>query len=279
MPMFNIPQYLVNAILASILLSVIVGSTSPFIIMRRMSFPVMVLLHSVLAGGALSVIVTSYFKIYSLELEYAITLLFVLSLTLFIAFLVKRGISVDIATSIVVSLTSSLSVIFIGLAATISYEGLARIWGYLLGEFYLLTIDDLMLLLLTVIITLAIAVLFGAKIVVMSFDEEGAEAHGLNITFYHYLLYIIASLVVVVAVRVVGVIVVHIVLLVPGIIALRYPSNLMLMILVASFISLISFLGGIAFSMIFNLQPSGFAGLILFLTYMVKFIKTRLKSK
>ncbi len=276
--MFNIPIHILNAIIASVLLSLTIGSTSPFIIMRRMSFPVMVLLHSVLAGGALGVVITSYFKVYALELEYAITLSFVLALTILIAFLVRKGISVDIATSIVVALTSSLSVIFIGLAAMISYEGLARIWGYLLGEFYLLTIDDIMMLSLVTIITLTIAVLFGAKIIVMSFDEEGAEAHGLNVAFYHYLLYVITSLVVVVAVRVVGVIVVHIVLLVPGALAIRYPSNLLLMIFIGFTISLLSLFGGIFLSIIFNLQPSGFTGLLLFLAYIVEFIKTRVRS-
>jgi len=66
--------------------------------------------------------------------------------------------------------------------------------GYLVGDILLLTSKDLMQLGITVGVALFFEALFYREVMYICFDSEGAEAMGVNVKFYDYLMFFLIGL-------------------------------------------------------------------------------------
>jgi ABC-type Mn2+/Zn2+ transport system permease subunit len=66
--------------------------------------------------------------------------------------------------------------------------------GYLVGDILLLTNKDLIQLSITVAVALFFEVLFYREVMYICFDSEGAEAMGINVKFYDYLMFFLIGL-------------------------------------------------------------------------------------
>jgi ABC-type Mn2+/Zn2+ transport system permease subunit len=66
--------------------------------------------------------------------------------------------------------------------------------GYLVGDILLLTSKDLVQLGITVGVALFFEVLFYREVMYICFDSEGAEAMGVNVKFYDYLMFFLIGL-------------------------------------------------------------------------------------
>ena len=66
--------------------------------------------------------------------------------------------------------------------------------GYLVGDILLLTSKDLVQLGITVGVALFFEVLFYREVMYICFDSEGAEAMGVNVKFYDYLMFFLMGL-------------------------------------------------------------------------------------
>lgn len=66
--------------------------------------------------------------------------------------------------------------------------------GYLVGDILLLTSKDLMQLGITVAVAVFFEVLFYREVMYICFDSEGAEAMGINVKFYDYLMFFLIGL-------------------------------------------------------------------------------------
>ena len=66
--------------------------------------------------------------------------------------------------------------------------------GYLVGDILLLTSRDLMQLGITVAVAVFFELLFYREVMYICFDAEGAEAMGINVKFYDYLMFFLVGL-------------------------------------------------------------------------------------
>lgn len=158
----------------------------------------------------------------------------------------------------------ALGIIFVSLSPGYTTD----LMSYLFGNILLVPTSDIWLLLILNIIILITVFAFYEEFKAVAFDEEFAEASGLNVKLLNLILLVMIALTVVVLIRAVGIILVIALLTIPAATAGRFTSKLLNMMIMAIILGMLFTSGGLYMSYIFDL-PSGatiilLAGLVFF---------------
>lgn len=207
-------NYLIKSILAALFGSISAGIAGTYIVSRRMVF---------LSGGI------THASFGGIGLGYFLGINPVLGATLFgvgsalgIEFLSKnKDLKEDSAIGFLWAFGMALGIIFVYL--TPGYT--PNLMSYLFGS--ILTIDDsdlIALIILTVILIVFFAYYY-RTILYISFDEGFARTFSRKVDLFKYILIVLASLVIVLNIRIAGVVLVLSLLTVPPNIALLFTSN------------------------------------------------------
>ena len=267
----SLQPFLLRSIVASILISISVFGSSPFVAMRNLSFLVVEVAHAILCGAALGLFLNKlmFFEVID---PIWLALAFSVFFGLLTGYLGEKR-EMEMVIGVLFALNMALAVLFMSLIPT---SDLPKIWGYLIGDLFLLTENDLYLLLLSSTLVGLLAILFWKEFTYISFDEEGAAAHGMNTRVYHYLMILSISIATVSAVRAIGAILVYALMVVPGVVALELASTTSWISIFSFLFAFISLLFGVSSSLFTGLPPSGIIGVILFLIYLTIIIKKKL---
>ena len=190
-------QFLQYAFVIIILSSIVCGIMSNLIIEKKMLMISGGLAHTAYGGIGLA-----YFFSFNPTLG---ALGFTLCCALFIAILNRKStIPNDIFIALFWALGMALGIIFIGLIPGYT----PNIESYLFGNILSVSWEDLIsMAVLTVIIGLSL-VLFYKDWQLFLFDEDFARLQGLAVNFYHYFLYLLVTLSIILLIRVAGIILV-----------------------------------------------------------------------
>ena len=233
-------NFMQNAFIASILVSIICGMIGSLVVINKMTF-----IAGGIAHGAYGGIGLAFF--FSLEPLFGASI-FSLFLALIIATItLKDKTNID----------SVIGIIFIDL--TPGYN--ADLMSYLFGSILAVSGTDIIFMSVLDLLFLALIALFYRQFVAISFDAEFAKLRGVNTTFFHYLLVCMMALCVVATIRVVGLILVIALLTIPPYIAQIFAKRLGLMMLISTIFSIIFCFIGLVISFYFNL--TGGASIIL----------------
>ena len=193
-----------RALLAGLLVSLLGGALSAFVVQRRLSFLGDVLAHAAFAGVALGLFLR--------EEPLYLALPFTLAVALAITYVKERsGLSEDTAIGVFFALSVALGAVF--LAKARGYVGDAM--GYLFGSLLAVGPGDLWAVGGVVLLGLALLPLWGA-LAYATFDREPPLADRAPLGLHDYLLSAYLALALVVAVKVVGVLLVAAFLVIPG---------------------------------------------------------------
>ena len=146
----------------------------------------------------------------------------------------------------------ALGIIFVSLSPGYTTD----LMSYLFGNILVVPTTDIWLLLILNIIILVTVFTFYEEFKAVAFDEEFAEASGLNIKLLNLVLLVLIALTVVVLIRAVGIILVIALLTIPAATAGRFTSSLKYMMIIAIILGMIFSSGGLFLSYVFDL-PSG----------------------
>lgn len=97
--------------------------------------------------------------------------------------------------------------------------------SFLFGNILLLTKEDLLLSVGLLFITAPLLIIPFKKWLFLTYDEESAMTSGINAKLFHYLFFILLSLLIVTSIKLAGTILIETLLLVPGFFALKFASN------------------------------------------------------
>ncbi|CAL4323108.1 metal ABC transporter permease [Buchnera aphidicola] len=232
--------------LAGILLSFSTAPLGAFIIWRRISSFGNTLSHSSILGLVISV----FFKIDSF---YAV-LLFMIFLAIVLAWLEKSlSISSETILSIISYTSLSLGIIcmsFISTARQIHFN------NYLFGDLLTITKSDLFTIALGSFFVLMILVFRWNSILSATINEELAQIEGINIFFVRLTLMLMTSLVISIAIKCVGALLINSLLVIPPATAQVFSDSPEKMIIFSILISIFSVTGGIFFSFFYNTPTS-----------------------
>ncbi len=212
-------DFLLYALLGTILLSVTCGLISPLIIARKNAFMGAAISHSTLLGLAIAL---SFFSASESLFVFLLTLTITLLLTLFLAHSTfRQKLPNDSLIGIFYTSTMALGIII----HTLFAKEKGDLMGFLFGNILLLTKEDLILSFILLGATALIILIPFKKWLFITFDEETAITSGIKVPLFHYAFFVMLAFLIVTSIKLAGTILVETLLLVPGFFALSFAKN------------------------------------------------------
>ena len=250
--------FLQRALIAGVLVSLLCGALSTFIVLRRMAFIGVGISHSAFGGVALG---------FLLGVDPLWT---GIGFTVIVALLIEWAqrnsrVEEDTAIGIFFAASMALGVIFLHLSRTYNVD----VFGFLFGNILAVGNQQVVQILAITVCVLAVLAAFFKEIVFLSFDEEMAWVSGVPVGTLRYLFLVILALVIIVSIYLVGIILVEALLVIPGAIAQNLSRQLKGMLWSSIAVAVGSAVGGLALSYGADF-PSG-ATIVLVLTLLYLF--------
>jgi len=235
----------------------LVGSISPALVVARSVTFSITLLHSVLAGGLVGVFLTDVVHA-PIPPVVTATLISIL-ISIITAEAINRGFPEDsaVATSVCISVTMTVTLTYY--LSFMSPLGVSRAMSYVFGTSALTTPRDIARLAATVILVIPLVHMFWSEIKYVFFDPEGAYSMGLRVRYYRYLLYALTAATATSLAMSLGVLISHVILAAPGLLAVRLSAKRIHAIAYASSVA-VMLLGYIA-ALLLELPPSAGVGI------------------
>ncbi len=234
-------HFLQNALITAIVIGVVSGVVGCFIILRGMSLMGDAISHAVLPGVALSYIFGINFFVGAI--------VFGVIASIMITYI--KGNSIikgDTAIGITFSSFLALGVILIGVA-----NSSTDLFHILFGNILAVQDSDKWVTIAVSAVVLAFVVLFFKELLLTSFDPVMAQAMGINVSFFHYLLMVLLTLVSVTAMQSVGTILIVAMLITPAATAYLYATSLKVMLVLSATIGACSSVIGLFIGYSFNI--------------------------
>ncbi len=244
-------DFIRNAFIAGLILGFIAPLIGVFVITRKLAFITDTLSHVALMGVAFGMYLNKVFQIY---IEPLIVSLFI---TTGSSLLIEKLRSVynsfkELVMPIVLSGSVALSVIFISLANGFNKD----IFGFLFGSINTITSLDLLIIVISAIITLILILLFYNTFLIISFDENSSKFSVKFPTLSKYVLAFLIALSVTINLKIFGALLVSALVIIPVATAMKIANSFKKTIIYAIIISEISIIAG--FITAFHLDfPSG----------------------
>ncbi|MBI4517254.1 MAG: metal ABC transporter permease [Deltaproteobacteria bacterium] len=230
-----------RALVAGVLVGLLCGVLSFFVVLRRLSFIGVGISHSAFGGVALGVLT-------GLD-PFALAAVVCTLVAWAIGWISRRGrLHEDAAIGILFSSVMAMGVALLSLARDYQMD----LFGYLFGNILAVAPRDLWLLAAAAAGVLGIVAVLFKALLFMAFDEEVARASGLPVEALHYLLLTCLAIAVVAAMRVVGIVLVEALLVIPAATGLQLARGYWSMLAVSVVSAICSAIGGLYLSYAFN---------------------------
>ena len=237
--------FIQRALITGTLLGVSCAVLAFFVVLRRMAFIGVGISHAALGGVALGVVL-------GISPVLAATV-FSVGVAWVIGWIAARGrISEDTAIGIFFPTAMALGVALISLSPTYRQD----LMGYLFGNILSVRAADVWVLAALAAVSLGILALFFKEFLFLGVDEEAARAAGLPAEPLRYLLLTVLAVTIVASMKLVGIVLVSAFLVIPAATGQAVARSTRGMLTVAVVSSLMSVVGGLWLSWLWNL-PSG----------------------
>ena len=235
-------DFIQNAIIAGLLVSIASGIIGSLIVVNRMVFLAGGIAHTSYGGIGLAV----YF---GLPIFLGASVFAVLAALLMAIITLNQRDKIDIFIGLIWATGMAIGIIFVDLTPGYNVD----LMSYLFGSILAVSSEDIqyMSILLTSIIL--IVTFFYREILAVSYDSQYASLRGINVKFFYTLILVLSALTVVIAIKVVGLILVIALLTIPIYIAEQLSRSLGIMMIVSGILSSIFTLTGLWFSYQFDI--------------------------
>lgn len=238
-------DFLLYALLAGLGVALVAGPLGCFVVWRRVAYFGDTLAHSALLGVSLGVL---------LDINLNITVIAIpLAMAIGLVFLEKRGfLSLDTLLGILSHSALAAGLVVISLLPGVRVDLMSLLFGDLLA----VTKNDLWVIYTVSAAVLALLGLLWKQLINITVDPELAAVEGTNVTLVSTALMLITALVIALAMKVVGVLLITALLIIPAATARRVSQTPEQMAVAASLIAMLTVVMGLAMS--WNLDtPAG----------------------
>ncbi len=238
-------EFLWRAGAAGLGLAVIAGPLGSFVVWRRLAFFGDALAHSALLGLALGFVL-------QVEPAIAIAVLCAAFALVLTGLLSRAKLPPDTLLSIAAFTTLSLGLIALAFVETLRVD----LISYLFGDILSVTRGDVALVWGGALLALAVLVAIWRPLLAASVDEDLARVEGIDTGRVRLAFVLLLALVVALAMKIVGVLLVTALLVIPAAAARRFAQGPEAMAIYASIIGAVAVVGGLFASLKFD-TPSG----------------------
>lgn len=261
-------QFMLYALIASILSGLSCSILSNYIVLRKMEFISDGAAHTAFGGIAVAI-----FFGWNMNLVSIITgILF----AVFIYFVGKKGkISENSLIGMLFPLSMALGVIIMNLKPGYTPE----IESYLFGDILMVNLTDIITLGIILLSVIFFITIFNKELKYFSYNERMAKIYGVPTELIRFLFLIAVALVVVTSVKIIGIILVTSMLITPGVIAKIWAKSINQMVIISSIFGLLSSFLGIYFSYYLDIPSGPSIVVLLFIFFLINyFIKKLIKA-
>lgn len=238
-------DFLLYALLAGLGVALVAGPLGCFVVWRRMAYFGDTLAHSALLGVSLGVL---------LDINLNITIIAIpLTMAIGLVFLEQRGfLALDTLLGILSHSALAAGLVVISLLPDVRVDLMSLLFGDLLA----VTKNDLWMIYTVAAAVMALLGLLWKQLINITVDPELAAVEGTNVTLVRTALMLITALVIALAMKVVGVLLITALLIIPAATARRISHTPEQMAIAASLIAMLTVVMGLAMS--WNLDtPAG----------------------
>lgn len=262
---------LIRAYISIILLGIIaLSSTLAFL--RGIAYLPAEASHAALSGVSIAILIYFITRIYMYPFIWA--LLFSGLSAILVAYAGRHGGAEALNAALAGALAVSLSIYAI-VRAIVPAELRAIIDTYLISDILLITTDDLLELLIINIIGLFSLYIFYHEFIYLCFDPEGAEALGLNIKLYNYLMFFLIGLAGGTAAKTVGSLLVFALILAPAATAKEISKSIKAFFINTFLLTVIMGYLGLFIGILLDWPPSGSIALLTSSIYIITLLIKR----
>ena len=237
-------DFIVRALAAGVCIALVAGALGCFVVWRRMAYFGDSLAHSSLLGVALG-----------LTINISTNIGIIVSCSLFAALLLwlqkKRLLATDTLLGIMAH-----SALAIGMVAISLLEERVSLHAYLFGDILTVTGAELWWIYSGGLLALLLLARNWSSLVLMTIQEDLAEAEGVRTFWMHLLLMLLMTIVVAVSIRIVGILLITSMLIIPAASARQLSRSPELMAVLAALLGVMAVVIGILASMWID-TPSG----------------------
>ena len=264
-------EFMRNALLAAVLVSIACGIVGTLVVVKKIVFISGGITHAAFGGIGLG---------YLLGVNPVLTAIpFSLLAALGIGVISKNTrISEDSAIGILWSVGMALGVLFIGLTPGYAPD----LFSYLFGSILTVPFSDIIIMIILDVIIIGTVTFLYREFQALSFDEEFLEIVGVPTRFLHLLLLCLVALSIILLIRVVGIILVIALFTIPTVIARQFTNGLKKLMIYSTLSAVVLTVAGLWLSYVLNL-PSGATiilvlGFVFFVSALIKRLSA-VKSK
>ncbi|MBI5230074.1 MAG: metal ABC transporter permease [Candidatus Magasanikbacteria bacterium] len=246
--MFEFLQYafFIRAAEAGLIIGIIAPLIGIFLVVRRFSLLSDTLSHVTLAGVALSFLLGT--NVILTALVAALAAAFGIE-----KLRARKLLFSESILALFLSGSLAISAVLFGLAKGFN----ASVFNALFGSLVTVTESDLVTILILGLIIIISVVLFYKELVMVSFDEQLAEASGISVRAFNAFLIIMAAVTVSLTMRIVGVLLVGALMVIPVLTAMNYRRGFKQTLVIALVVSLVSVAVGLLISFYAGLPTGG----------------------
>jgi zinc transport system permease protein len=267
---FEILQYgfMQRALFSGVAVAITCSAIGLFLVLRQQSLFADGLSHMAFGGIAIGL----FTNLYPIWTALIVSILAALGIT---RLRESTKMPPDSAVAVLLSTGLAIGVILIGLAGGFTLD----LYSFLFGSILLISVQDQETILLASAIILSILYFSYQKLIYVTFDEEQAKVSGINVSRLNYVFVILASISVIVSVRLVGVLLISSLIVIPNITAIMFGKGFKKTALISLSIATMSVLLGVIISYIMNLAPGGTIVITSVTAYLVAITTKYFKKK
>lgn len=181
-----------------------------------------------------------------------VTLPVVVAASFVIMSLTRKGGKGDVAIGMVSTGALSLGIIITSLAKGFNVD----VYNYMFGSILASSTYDMYMSLVLVLIVLVTFIVFYNRLFLITYDESFAEASGINVNFYQFLISFLTALTIVIGMRIMGTLLISSLIIFPAVTSRRMVKSFRSLVVLSSVISVTCFLAGLFTSYMLDL-PTG----------------------
>ncbi|HIP65707.1 MAG TPA: metal ABC transporter permease [Pyrodictium sp.] len=259
-------------VIAATSVGIAFGSLSILVAIRRLHFLAGGLPHGALVAVLLGIIAAN---VLGIPVHLA-SILFISILIAIAWMLLEKGVSGDVVAAAFVSFCSSVAVI-LGYMVLSLFPLKESLWAYIWGDILLVDWNTVALSAVIAVAVLITTLTTYIEHMCIAVDGDGVRLAGVRIGLYDLILLTMLAATSTALLKAAGFVLEHVLILLPGTIAVNLAKTGIQALLYSLVISLAASLIGLLLGLALNQPPSGLIGLLLFATYIFSLHVSRRK--
>lgn len=256
-------DFMKNAFMAGIVVSILCPIIGLFIVLRRNSMIGDTLSHSSFAGVAIGLVI----GVNPIITAFLFTSLCALIIEYLRGYYKKYA---ELVMSIVLTLSLGIAIVLISTG-----KASAKVNAFLFGSILTVSTSDIIVIGIAGALCLGLLAIIYNKLIYVTFDEEGAKTTGINVKLINYLFTLLVGATISLSIRIMGILVISSIIVVPVATAMQLNQNFKKTLIYSVIFGIIDIMFGLVLSYYVNSAPGGTIALMSVMVLIITIIFTK----